>query len=266
MSFSLVIAFVLGFILAFLEAGVAYGLYYLFKTYSQAHTGRLANKVEYRQLIALLVVSKGFYDEADGELTYFPKIAVRFNFDTGQFFLVEPVDGQRYMEQFSSGRFDKVVEIALLADKETTEFKKNKMVSTFAFDPIKFRYQLKEYGNYVRSITADNGSEFRNINFLEYVQKDQKTKVYYAHPSSPQERGTNEYKNRELRRYVPKKTTFNKLTQEELTMIMDKINRKPMLKALDGDTPKQRFEKEVVKMNRYRRNYLKKKTADLDNE
>lgn len=27
----------------------------------------------------------------------------------------------------------------------------------------------KEYGNYVRSITADNGSEFRNINFLQRV-------------------------------------------------------------------------------------------------
>ncbi|CAK1254169.1 DNA segregation ATPase FtsK/SpoIIIE or related protein (FtsK) [Fructobacillus tropaeoli] len=147
LSFSLMTVFILGFVLVFLEVGLAYSLYYLFKTYSQAHTGRLANylkKVEYRQLLSLLVVSKGFYDEADGELTYFPKIAVRFNFKTGQFFLVEPVDGHRYMEQFSSGRFDKVVEIALLADKETTEFKKNKMVSTFAFDPIKFRYQLNE--------------------------------------------------------------------------------------------------------------------------
>ncbi|CAK1230232.1 IS30 family (Tra8) [Fructobacillus cardui] len=124
----------------------------------------------------------------------------------------------------------------------------------------------KEYGNYVRSITADNGSEFRNINFLQYVQKDQKTKVYYAHPSSPQERGTNEYKNRELRRYVPKKTTFSRLTQEELNKITDKINNKPMLKALDGDTPEHRFAKEVVKMNRYRQNYLKKKTAELDNQ
>lgn len=122
-----------------------------------------------------------------------------------------------------------------------------------------------QYGDYVRSFTADNGSEFRNIHFLQYVQKDKKAKVYYANPSSPHERGTNEYKNRELRRYIPKKTTFSHVSQEHLNTITEKINSKPMLQALDGDTPKRRFQQEMVKMDRYRRNYLKKKTNNLNN-
>ncbi|MCT3078586.1 cell division protein FtsK, partial [Leuconostoc citreum] len=58
--------------------------------------------------------------------------------------LQEPVDGQKYMESFSKNEFDNVVETALLADRQTTEFSKNKMISTFAFDPIKFRRQLEE--------------------------------------------------------------------------------------------------------------------------
>lgn len=77
-------------------------------------------------------------------VSYFPKVRIKFLFKTGQIILEEPVDGQKYMERFSKGEFDNTVEIALLADRQTTEFERNRMMGTSTFEPIKFRRQLIE--------------------------------------------------------------------------------------------------------------------------
>ena len=126
-------------------------LNWLYRNYALEHDNVVANylrSIELRQLISLLIVSKGFYDTDNDEkgefISYFPKIRIKFLFKTGQIILEEPVDGQKYMERFSKGEFDNTVEIALLADKQTTEFERNKMISTFAFEPIKFRRHLLE--------------------------------------------------------------------------------------------------------------------------
>lgn len=126
-------------------------LKWLYRDYALEHDNTIAHylrAIELKQLISLLIVSKGFYDIDSDEqgqfVSYFPKVRIKFLFKTGQIILEEPVDGQKYMERFSKGEFDNTVEIALLADRQTTEFEKNKMISTFAFDPIKFRRQLEE--------------------------------------------------------------------------------------------------------------------------
>lgn len=126
-------------------------LKWLYRNYALEHDNIIAHylrAIELKQLISLLIVSKGFYnidsDEQGQFVSYFPKVRIKFLFKTGQIILEEPVDGQKYMERFSKGEFDNTVEIALLADRQTTEFEKNKMISTFAFDPIKFRRQLEE--------------------------------------------------------------------------------------------------------------------------
>lgn len=126
-------------------------LKWLYRDYALDHDNTIAHylrAIELKQLISLLIVSKGFYDiDSDDQgqfVSYFPKVRIKFLFKTGQIILEEPVDGQKYMERFSKGEFDNTVEIALLADRQTTEFEKNKMISTFAFDPIKFRRQLKD--------------------------------------------------------------------------------------------------------------------------
>lgn len=126
-------------------------LKWLYRDYALEHDNTIAHylrAIELKQLISLLIVSKDFYDIDSDEqgqfVSYFPKVRIKFLFKTGQIILEEPVDGQKYMERFSKGEFDNTVEIALLADRQTTEFEKNKMISTFAFDPIKFRRQLKD--------------------------------------------------------------------------------------------------------------------------
>ena len=51
-----------------------------------------------------------------------------------------------------------------------------------------------------KTITGDNGSEFANLSLLE----NDKLKVYFTHPYSSFEKGTNECHNRMLRRFIPK--------------------------------------------------------------
>lgn len=130
---------------------VGWGVFWFYKNYAPEHSdfvSKYLKTVELRQMMSLLVVSKGFFDTASDDngtfIAYFPKLKLKVLYKTGQLILQEPVDGQKYMESFSKNEFDNVVETALLADRQTTEFSKNKMISTFAFDPIKFRRQLEE--------------------------------------------------------------------------------------------------------------------------
>jgi IS30 family transposase len=76
-----------------------------------------------------------------------------------------------------------------------------------------------------KTITADNGSEFLNS---EAIKKAAKCgEVYYAHPYSSWERGSNENGNRMLRRFVPKGTDLTKLTKKQLQRIEDWVNNYP---------------------------------------
>lgn len=147
-------------------------LNWIYRDYALAHDNVVSHymrAIELRQLISLLIVSKGFYDTDNDEqgqfVSYFPKVRIKFLFKTGQIILEEPVDGQKYMERFSKGEFDNTVEIALLADRQTTEFEKNKMMSTFAFEPIKFRRQLLELASKKGLLQVSKGIDWKYDTF-----------------------------------------------------------------------------------------------------
>ena len=76
-----------------------------------------------------------------------------------------------------------------------------------------------------KTITADNGSEFLDSEAIKKAAKC--SDVYYAHPYSSWERGSNENGNRILRRFVPKGTDIGKLTREELQRIENWVNNYP---------------------------------------
>ncbi|GAK30766.1 IS30 family transposas [Weissella oryzae SG25] len=151
-----------------------------------------------------------------------------------------------------------------LVERKTRFFALYKIESKRADDVIAGLDKFwKDYGELVRSITSDNGIEFTSWSFLEHVQKDLGVKMYYSTPSSPQERGTNERKNRELRKYLPKGQTFYAVTQRKLEDIAYKINMKPMLKALNGRSPVELFEIEYRRLTRYKRAYDKRKQNQM---
>lgn len=106
-----------------------------------------------------------------------------------------------------------------------------------------FMYFILLYDQFVKSITVDNGSEFTALNVLNYLQNEANVKVFYTNTSAPYERGTNEWKNRQLRRVAGQDVDFGILTQLDLDRLSAKMNYKPMQKALNGQTPIEVFTK-----------------------
>ena len=79
-------------------------------------------------------------------------------------------------------------------------------------------------------ILTDNGSEFSNPSMIEYrdvwvegVGKH-RTNVFYCDPSKPYEKGAIEVNHELIRRILPKGTSFDNLTQQDVFLMMDHIN------------------------------------------
>jgi IS30 family transposase len=84
-----------------------------------------------------------------------------------------------------------------------------------------------------QTLTLDNGKE--NMGWRE-VESSIKTKIYFAHPYSSWERGTNENTNGLIRQYFPKKTDFSQIPVEHLARVESILNNRPR-KRLNYQTP-----------------------------
>lgn len=92
-----------------------------------------------------------------------------------------------------------------------------------------------------KTITFDNGSEFAASAAIE---RGNRTQAYYAHPYSSFERGTNENWNGIVRRFIPKGSSFEKLTNDDMIRIANYINTLPR-KRFRYRTPKDLWEEEI---------------------
>ena len=91
---------------------------------------------------------------------------------------------------------------------------------------LKIKYpELKEYkiNEIFKSIIFDNGVEFSNWIAIE---KYLKTAIYFAHPYSSCERGSNENGNKLLRRFLPKSCNINNYTDDYIMYANELINTK----------------------------------------
>ncbi len=93
-----------------------------------------------------------------------------------------------------------------------------------------------------KTLTYDNGSEMANH---KWFTKKTGMQVYFAHPYSAWERGTNENTNGLIRYYLPKKTDFNLVSESQLKNIEDKLNNRPR-KVLGFKTPAEMITKEKI--------------------
>ena len=89
----------------------------------------------------------------------------------------------------------------------------------------------------IKTITADNGTEFHNYRDLESILD---TRVYFATPHHAWERGTNENTNGLIRQYLPKGTNFSRITQRQCDRIAEQLNNRPRLR-LGFKTPNEAY-------------------------
>ena len=88
-----------------------------------------------------------------------------------------------------------------------------------------------------KSITSDNGSEFSKLSELEKTG----IKVYFTHPYSSYERGTNERQNGLIRRFIPKGKRISDYALEKGAVVEEWMNTLPR-KILKYKTPEYLFE------------------------
>ena len=98
-----------------------------------------------------------------------------------------------------------------------------------------------------KSITSDNGSEFLDFGALEasVFGGSARSRIYYAHPYSSWERGSNENTNRMIRRFIPKGSDISKCTRTAIQEIENWINRYPR-KILGFRTAEEMFIREMA--------------------
>ena len=103
---------------------------------------------------------------------------------------------------------------------------------------------LRPYMVRVITLTYDNGKEFAG-----HIQIDQalNSTSYFARPFASWERGSNENFNGLLRQYVPKKRSLNTVTEDEITMIQNRLNNRPR-KRLGFKTPAEVFNQSLKRV------------------
>jgi IS30 family transposase len=94
----------------------------------------------------------------------------------------------------------------------------NDVAKAFAKEVKKLPQQMK------LSMTYDQGREMAQHKLFTKITG---VKVYFAHPRSPWERGTNENTNGLIRQFFPKGTDFHKVTRKEIKKAQNLLNGRP---------------------------------------
>ena len=123
--------------------------------------------------------------------------------------------------------------ILVLTERKTRREILHPMESQSAKNVVRFLNKLerrygKSFKEIFKTITVDNGSEFADCKGMEKsIGKGQRTKMYYCHPYSSWERGSNERMNREIRRRIPKGSDISKYSKKDIQRVQDWVNAYP---------------------------------------
>jgi IS30 family transposase len=93
-----------------------------------------------------------------------------------------------------------------------------------------------------KTITADNGTEFAGH---EEIARITGSDVYFARPYRSSDRGLNEHTNGLIRRFLPKGTDFNEVSEEEIAKIEFTLNSRGRA-SLDYYSPNDVFLNELM--------------------
>ena len=99
-----------------------------------------------------------------------------------------------------------------------------------AIDSLERKLGYNQFTETFKTITVDNGSEFLDFKGIETSVKrrgETRTKVFYAHPFSSWERGTNENTNKLIRRFIPKGSCIDDIPLSMIKYIENWLNNYP---------------------------------------
>lgn len=100
----------------------------------------------------------------------------------------------------------------------------------------------KTFNSLFPVILTDNGSEFSNPKEIEKRSTIpcNRTKIFYCDPSAPYQKGACEVNHELIRRILPKGSSFDELTQQDITLMMNHINSYKR-KKLNNRSPYETF-------------------------
>ncbi len=150
------------------------------------------------------------------------EINSRITFGNWEMDCVEGKKGTKKTLLVLTERYSRNEIIRIMKDKTSESVVK-------ALDGIERQYGSEMFAKVFQTITVDNGSEFSDCCGIERSRrgKGQRTKVYYCHPYSAYERGSNENANKLVRRHYPKGVSFEKMTTKDAKKLELWINTYP---------------------------------------
>ena len=141
--------------------------------------------------------------------------------------------GHWEMDTVVGGKGDKACLLVLTERHSRTELMyqlKNRTQECVleVFDRLERRYKSR-FSEIFKSMTNDNGGEFLDWESLERscLHTGKRTDIYYAHPYSSYERGSNENANRLIRKFIKKGEDIGKLPVAYIKRVEKWINNYP---------------------------------------
>ena len=99
----------------------------------------------------------------------------------------------------------------------------------------------------VKSLTVDNDPAHNHLPLLEPIFRKEELKIFFCEPYSPWQRGSVEAIIGILRRWFPKGTNFDEISEEKVRYVEDWFNDRPM-EVLGGKSPNEAYEQELKRI------------------
>ena len=107
-------------------------------------------------------------------------------------------------------------------------------VKVFSDEPEEFRLTM----------TLDNGPENTRH---QKISRKTGLNIFFANPYHSWERGSNEKGNGMIRRYFPKRTSFDDISEKEIRFVESRINNRPV-KCLGWKTPNEVYQEHLTQL------------------